>query len=102
MSKDEVKELLITIVCCFPSFKPDDITETIDTWHKHLKDIGYAEADAELNWYIQNNKGGFPPSVSNLIPKNHAHGYSERIYTDEFYEELEREAQESLIKGRKA
>lgn len=92
MTKDNVKDLLITIVCCFPSFKPDDITETIDTWHRHLEDVNYEDAKAELNWYIQNNQGGFPPSVSNLIPKNHTHGYSERIYSDDFFEQLEKEA----------
>ena len=92
MSKDEVKELLITVVCCFPSFKPADITATIDIWHKHLKDVSYEDANAALEEYIQNNPNGYPPNISNLIPRKSVHGFSERVYSDRFYEELEKEA----------
>jgi len=93
MSKDELKELMITIVCCFPSFKPNSIADVIDEWHRHLAGVDYEDAKAELDRYIENNKGGYPPSVSNLIPKRTAHGFIERQYTSKFYEELEKIAE---------
>lgn len=95
MSKDDVKELLITVICCFPSYKPVDVEEVIDKWYEQLKDIDYKDADAELSRYIQNNPGGFAPSVSNLIPKkNQVYGFTGRTYSKEFYEQIEKEAAE--------
>lgn len=93
MSKDDVKELLITVICCFPSYKPVDVGQVIDKWYEQLKDIDYKDADAELSRYIQNNPGGFAPSVSNLIPKkNQVYGFTGRTYSHEFFEEIEKEA----------
>ena len=90
MSKQEVKNLLRVIICCYPSFKPDNMSETVDTWSRMLKDVSYEEADDQLQKYIRNNN--YPPNVSNLIPKqNEVYGFKGRVYTHEFFEELERQ-----------
>lgn len=100
MSKNDVKELLITMICCFPGYKPSNVGEVIDKWYEQLKDIEYCDANAELSRYIKNNPSGFPPSVSNLIPKkNDVYGFTGRTYTDEFFEELENEVKQEMLRG---
>ena len=96
MNKQEVKDLLRVIICCYPSFKPDNMVETVETWSRMLKDVSFEEADDQLQRYIKGNNN-YPPNVSNLIPKrNGEHGFQGRIYTHEFFEALEREIESKM------
>lgn len=91
MNKQEVKDILKVIICCYPSFKPDNMSETVEIWSRMLKEVSYEEADNQLQRYIRGNNN-YPPNVSNLIPKqNEVYGFKGRTYSPEFFEELERE-----------
>jgi len=93
MTRDDTKGLIRKIMNLYPQWNPKNLTETVNDWHQCLKDIDIKDAESELTRYIQSDKGVYPPSVSNLIPKkNEVYGFVGRSYPKEFFEELEREA----------
>lgn len=96
MTRDDTKGLIRKIMNLYPQWNPKDLTETVDDWHQCLKDIDIKDAEWELTRYIQSDKGVYPPSVSVLIPKSQEiYGFRGRVYPHEFFEEIEREAQEA-------
>jgi len=95
MTIEETRELLFNINACYPQWNPDDPEQVVIAWHKQLKDVSLEAAESELARYIQSDKGVYPPSVSVLIPKSQEiYGFRGRVYSHEFFEELEKEATE--------
>jgi len=96
MKREETRDLIRKIMNLYPVWNPKELTKTIDEWHVFLKDVSLEAAESELARYIQSDKGVYPPSVSVLIPKSQdIYGFRGRVYSHEFFEELEREAQEA-------
>ena len=92
MTRDDMKELLITINTLYPNWKPDDLTGTIDTWHEQLKDVELSEAKIALRNHIESDKGSFIPNISVVVPKRkEVYGFKGRVYSHEFYKQLEEE-----------
>lgn len=92
MTRDDMKELLITINTLYPNWKPDDLTGTIDTWHEQLKDVELSEAKIALRNHIESDKGSFIPNISVFVPKRkEVYGFKGRVYSHEFYKQLEEE-----------
>ena len=69
MTREETKELLMTINAIYPNFKvnPDQMTFTINAWHMVLKDYPATAINNALQKYANSSKSGFAPSVSQLI-----------------------------------
>ena len=69
MTRDETKELLMTIRAVYPNFnvKPEDMTPTINAWHMMLEEYPADAIGAALQIYVKTNNSGFAPSVSQLI-----------------------------------
>lgn len=96
MKREETRDLIRKIMNLYPVWNPKELTKTVNEWHKFLKDVSLEAAESELARYIQSDKGVYPPSVSVLIPKSQEiYGFRGRVYSHEFFEELEREAQEA-------
>ena len=96
MKREETRDLIRKIMNLYPVWNPKELTKTIDEWHVFLKDVSLEAAESELARYIQSDKGVYPPSVSVLIPKSQEiYGFRGRVYPHEFFEEIEREAQEA-------
>lgn len=96
MKREETRDLIRKIMNLYPVWNPKELTKTINEWHVFLKDVSLEAAESELARYIQSDKGVYPPSVSVLIPKSQEiYGFRGRVYSHEFFEELEREAQEA-------
>lgn len=92
MTEKETRELLVNINSCYPSWNPDDPEQTVKAWHKQLEKVDLKDAEDLLTRHIQSEKGSFPPNVSMLIPKSkEIYGFKGRVYSHEFYEQLERE-----------
>ena len=92
MTREETRDIVRTIMGYYPQWKPENLTKVVDDWHGIL---GEYEADvivSELKHYIKSEKGTYIPNISNLIPKqNETYGFKGRVYTHEFFEELERQ-----------
>lgn len=69
MTRDETKELLMTINAVYPNFKvkPEQMTFTINAWHTVLEEYPAEMVNAALQVYIKTDNGGFAPSVSQII-----------------------------------
>lgn len=67
MTRDEVKALLARISICYPNWKAEDKTLTIDTWHEMLSDYKYEDMLVTLKSYIATNRSGFAPDIGQLI-----------------------------------
>ena len=91
MSREEVQDLLISIQSLYPNWKPDNKTGIVNAWHEQLKDISKEDAETELDRYVKSEKGCFLPNVSALIPKQ-VYGFTGRVYSDEFFDEIEKES----------
>lgn len=69
MSREETKELLMTIRAVYPNFnvKTEEMTPTINAWHLMLSDYSAESVNGALQIYVKTNNTGFAPSVSQLI-----------------------------------
>ena len=69
MTRDETKELLMTIRAIYPNFnvKTEEMTPVINAWHLMLEDYPAQDIGAALRIYVKTNNTGFAPSVSQLI-----------------------------------
>lgn len=74
MTRDETKELLMTIRAVYPNFnvKPEEMTATINAWHLMLGEYPADAVNGALQIYVKTNNTGFAPSVSQLISSIHA------------------------------
>jgi len=69
MTREEVKELLMTIKAIYPNFnvKPEEMTPTINAWHLMLEEYPASAIAGSLKVYTRTNSTGFAPAVSQLI-----------------------------------
>lgn len=69
MTREEVKQLLMTMKVTFPNFKIEDsqITFTINAWYEILKDYEPKSILQAFKTYIATSNSAFAPSVSELI-----------------------------------
>lgn len=66
MSREEIQDLLIKIQIAYPSWKPENKTETINVWHEYLKDVEQDFVLKALREYITLERNTFAPSISDL------------------------------------
>ena len=69
MTRDETKELLMTINAVYPNFnvKPEQMTFTINAWHTLLEEYPADAVNAAFRIYVKTSDTGFAPSVQQLI-----------------------------------
>jgi hypothetical protein len=67
MTRDETVAILRAIAASFPTFKPMDMTETVNVWHAMLEDQDGKLILAALKTYIRTNVTGFAPSIGQLM-----------------------------------
>lgn len=69
MTREETKELLMTIRAIYPNFnvKPEEMTPTLNAWHMMLEEYPANAIGAALKIYVKTNSTGFAPSVNQLI-----------------------------------
>lgn len=74
MTREETKELLMTIRAIYPNFnvKPEEMTPTINAWSIMLEDYQADSIRAALKIFVKTNSTGFAPSVSQLISSMYA------------------------------
>lgn len=69
MTREETKRIIRIMCATYPNFKPNDLTETIDTWDFLLEEYTYKEISLALKAYIATSTSGFAPSIGQLIEK---------------------------------
>ena len=101
MTIKETETLIVKIKTFFPGWNPKVKADTlIDNWHQALKSYDAGLVSKMLDRYLANDESGYAPSISLLIPKeNKLYGFTGRTYTDEFFDELENEVKQEMLRG---
>lgn len=69
MIREETVEVIHTICDCYPNFKPEDLSRTIDAWQVMLEEYSCEQVAVALKAYITSNTSGFAPSVGEIVAK---------------------------------
>lgn len=69
MTREETVEMIHIICDCYPNFKPEDLSRTIDAWQVMLEEYSCEQVAAALKAYITSNTSGFAPSVGEIVAK---------------------------------
>ena len=69
MTREETVEIIHIICDCYPNFKPEDLSRTIDAWQVMLEEYSCEQVAVALKAYITSNTSGFAPSVGELVAK---------------------------------
>lgn len=69
MTRDETKLILMAIESAFPSWKPTNLSYTVDVWYMNMRDFDFKAMQAALRAYIVTDTKGFAPSIGQLIDK---------------------------------
>lgn len=69
MTREETVETIHIICDCYPNFKPEDLSRTIDAWQVMLEEYSCEQVAVALKAYITSNTSGFAPSVGEIVAK---------------------------------
>ena len=73
MTRNETKEILMTMSVVYPNFKvsQDMMTKTVYAWHMVLEEYPAEDVQKALKVFIRTSGSSFAPSVSQLIDNIH-------------------------------
>lgn len=54
---------------CYPNYKPNNLSETVDVWNMMLEEYSYGQISTALKAYVHSDTSGFAPSIGQLIGK---------------------------------
>jgi hypothetical protein len=69
LTREETVEIIHIICDCYPNFKPEDLSRTIDAWQVMLEEYSCEQVAVALKAYITSNTSGFAPSVGEIVAK---------------------------------
>lgn len=69
MTREETVEIIHIICDCYPNFKPEDLSRTIDAWQVMLEEYSCEQVAAALKAYVTSDTSGFAPSVGEIVAK---------------------------------
>ena len=68
MNKKETLAIIKIVVACYPNFKLEDATLTLEAWHEILQDSEFHEVKHNLKQYVRSG-AVYPPVVGQLLSK---------------------------------
>lgn len=69
MTREETVKVIRIMCDCYPNYKPNNLSETVDVWCMMLEDYSYSQVSVALKAYVTSNASGFAPSIGELIAK---------------------------------
>lgn len=69
MKREETVKIIRIICDCYPNYKPNNLTETVDVWNMMLSDYTYEQVSVALKAYILADTNGFAPSIGQLVDR---------------------------------
>lgn len=69
MKREEIVKIIRIICDCYPNYKPNNLTETVDVWNMMLSDYTYEQISLALKAYILADTNGFAPSIGQLVDR---------------------------------
>lgn len=69
MTREETVKIIRIMCDCYPNYKPNDLSETVDVWTMMLEEYPYEQIAVSLKAYVLSDTSGFAPSIGQLISK---------------------------------
>lgn len=69
MTREETVKIIRIMCDCYPNYKPNNLSETVDVWQMMLDEYSYNQVSIALKAYITSNTSGFAPSVGEIVAK---------------------------------
>ena len=69
LKREEMVKIIRIICDCYPNYKPNNLTETVDVWNMMLSDYTYEQISLALKAYILADTNGFAPSIGQLVDR---------------------------------
>lgn len=69
MKREETVKIIRIMCDCYPNYKPNNLTETVDVWNMMLSDYTYEQISVALKAYILADTNGFAPSIGQLVDR---------------------------------
>lgn len=64
---------------CYPNYKPNNLTETVDVWNMMLSDYTYEQVSLALKAYILADTNGFAPSIGQLVDRVNSFSHPQEL-----------------------
>ena len=69
MTREETVKIIRIICDCYPNFKPNNLSETVDVWQMMLDEYSYNQVSIALKAYVTSNISGFAPGIGDIVAK---------------------------------
>lgn len=69
MTREETVKIIRIICDCYPNYKPNDLSETVNAWQMMLDEYSYNQVSMALKVYITSDSSGFAPNIGQLVAK---------------------------------
>lgn len=69
MTRDETVKIIRIMCDCYPNYKPNNLSETVDVWQMMLDEYSYNQVSVALKAYVTSDTSGFAPSVGEIVAK---------------------------------
>ena len=69
MTREETVKIIRIMCDCYPNYKPNNLSETVDVWNMMLEEYSYSQISMALKTYVHSDISGFAPSIGQLIGK---------------------------------
>ena len=69
MTREETVKIIRIMCDCYPNYKPNDLSETVDVWTMMLEEYPYEQIAVSLKAYVLSDTSGFAPSIGQLVAK---------------------------------
>lgn len=79
MKREETVKIIRIICDCYPNYKPNNLTETVDVWNMMLSDYTYEQISLALKAYILADTNGFAPSIGQLVDRVNAFSHPQEL-----------------------
>lgn len=69
MTREETVKIIRIMSDCYPNYKPNNLSETVDVWQMMLDEYSYNQVSIALKAYVTSDTSGFAPSIGQLVEK---------------------------------
>lgn len=69
MTREETVKIIHIMCDCYPNYKPNNLSETVDVWQMMLDEYSYNQVSIALKAYVTSDTSGFAPSVGEIVAK---------------------------------
>lgn len=69
MTREETVKIVRIMSDCYPNYKPNNLSETVDVWQMMLDEYSYNQVSIALKAYVTSDTSGFAPSVGEIVAK---------------------------------